>query len=256
MLFDVNVSLGHWPFMRFEQNSAEKLSCHLEAEGVGRALVSAIDAALYPDPHVCNLELARAVEPHANLTPLMTVDPTLTHWRDCLDAYRRQGLLNAVRLLPNYHRYGLAAPCVNELAQAVSEASGVLVVQMRLEDERNQYPLMKVRGVPVWSVTSLAQRHPELTILCLCPYLPEAAELVRESKSVFVDTSFIELVDTLAEPLKRVPPSRVLFGSHTPFLYTRANIMKVQCASISDAEKESVAHENAERLFGMRGADA
>lgn len=252
MLIDVNAALGHWPFMHFAQDTAGKLAQHLAAEGVGTALVSAIDAALYPDPHVCNLDLAEALTPYDNLLPLMTIDPTLSHWRECLAEYQQRSPLNAVRLQPNYHRYELAETCVDELVDALGESGQpVLVIQMRLEDERNQYPLMQIPGVPVDAIIALAQRHADLRLVCLCPYRPEAIELLQSTDNVVVDTSFIEFMDTLASVLTRIPVDRLLFGSHTPFLYTRANVMKLECATISAADKHAIGSMNAATVFGL-----
>lgn len=252
MLCDVNTSLGRWPFARFDQANAADLAAHLAAEGIGWALVSAIESVLFPDPHLPNADLAAAVAPHPSLVPLMTVDPTLGHWRRCLDGYRAAGCINAVRLVPNYHRYALDAPGVDDLAAALRTASHpVLVVQMRVDDERSQYPLMQVPGVPVDGVIDLARRHPDLPILCLCTYRAEAIRLGRETPNVFVDTAFIEYLDTLASLLAHVPPERVLFGSHTPFLYTRANVLKLREASVGAAALEAVGARNAARLFGL-----
>lgn len=252
MLLDVNAALGHWPFAKFEQDTARQLADHLAAAGIDLALVSSIETALFPDPHIPNMELVDTLESVPNLLPLMTLDPTLSHWRDCLDTYRERGVLSAVRVLPNYHRYTLDDPRFDELAVALQAGDHpVLVVQMRLEDERGQYPLMQVPGVPVADVVALAERHPRLPILCLCPYRPEAIELVRSTENVFVDIAFVEFKDTLASLLTHIPAGRVLFGSHTPMLYTRAALMKMEHANIDSVAIEAIGSTNALRLFGL-----
>jgi len=118
-----------------------------------------------------------------------------------------------------------------------------------VEDERRQYPLMKVPGVSVDDVLVLAAAHPELSILCLCPYFHEACRLVLESCYVCIDISFCERENSLRVLLEKLPAERVLFGSHTPMLYTRANGMKLDCAEISPADRERIAGGNALRLF-------
>ncbi|NQU75618.1 MAG: hypothetical protein HQ546_04785 [Planctomycetes bacterium] len=166
--------------------------------------------------------------------------------------YKQQSPLSAIRLQPNYHRYDLADACVDELAEVLGDSDqSVLVIQMRMEDERSQYPLMKVRGVPVESVIALAQRCPELPIVCLSAYRPEANELVQRTDNVLVDIAFIEFLDTLTSVLKHIPSDRLLFGSHTPFLYTRASIMKIECASIGGDEKQAIGSRNAAAVFSV-----
>ncbi len=257
MIVDVNTGLGHWPFARFLPDTAAKLARHLAREGVDLALVSAIDSALFPDPHLCNLELMEALAPFPSLVPLMTIDPSLGHWHDCLTRYRATDALNAVRILPNYHRYPLGAGFVDELARRLADdrPRGVLVIQMRVDDERNQYPLMQVPGVPVDEVTALARRIPHLPMLCLCAYRHEAIRLIRETENVSVDIAFVEHLDTLAGLLREAPAGRVLFGSHTPFLYTRATVMKLECSSIDDDAKQAVGSANAITLFAADKLD-
>ena len=62
---------------------------------------------------------------------------------------------------------------------------------------------------------------------------------------------FVEYLDTLATLLRKAPYDRVLFGSHMPFLYTGAVMMKLTRARISKRAAAAIAHGNAERLFGF-----
>jgi uncharacterized protein len=255
-LVDVNTSLGRWPFATYEQDTAAKLSNHLAGEGIGLALVSSIDTALFPDPHIPNMGLAEALEPYPDLLPLMTLDPTLTHWRDCLETYRDRGTLNAVRVIPNYHRYTLDDPRMDELTVQLQQSDHpVLVVQMRLEDERAHYPLMAVPGVPVADIVALAERHPQLPILCLCAYRAEAVKLTRNAANILVDLAYIEFKDTLAVLLRDIPPDRVVFGSNTPMLYARAALMKMLHANVDQTTLEAVGSTNASRLLGIDGRE-
>lgn len=245
MLIDVNCSLGRWPFLSCRQRTPEQLASHLGACGIDRALVSSIEAVLDPDPHACNLELARALREQACLVPLMTVDPTLGHWHECLAQYRGLGLGHALRVVPNYHRYTLDTAGVDDLAQDLAAHGAALVIQMRVEDERRQHPLMKVPGVDPTAVSALAMRHPGLRILCLCAYLGEVAALVERTPNVWVDIACVEFLNTVRKLLTKAPASRIVFGSHTPLLYTQANLMKLQHAEASAAEREMLAHQNA-----------
>ncbi|MCK5802946.1 MAG: hypothetical protein KAI66_08950 [Lentisphaeria bacterium] len=255
MRIDVNCSLGRWPFARFEQNTPEALRAHLAAEGIAQALVWPLEAALFPDPHVCSLELATALRDMDSLHAVPVIDPTLSNWEECLSACGEQACVRAARVLPNYHRYTLADESVHELARKLVASKSVLMIQMRVEDERNQYPLMKIPGVSVDDVLSLTVAFPELSILCLCPYLGEARRLVAESTSVCIGTSFCESANSLHLLLGSMPAERLLFGSHTPVLYTRANSMKLDCAEISDEDRARISHGNARRLFFSRPSE-
>lgn len=252
MLIDVNCSLGRWPFQEFADLTAGKMERRLADWGISCALVSAVEAVLCPDPHVHNLRLLRRLRRHPGLKPLMVLDPSLGHWRDCLREYGDLGCGDAVKVYPNYRRCSLDSACMGALMEELARERGkALVIQMRVEDERAQYPLMKVPGTPVAEIVALAKRFPQTPVVCLCPYLPEAVALVEATENVSVDIAFVEHMNTLQTFLKRVPARRVLFGSHTPFLYTEASLMKVRFAEIPAEDLRAVSSGNAQRIFRL-----
>ncbi|NLG36007.1 MAG: hypothetical protein GX548_11695 [Lentisphaerae bacterium] len=126
-----------------------------------------------------------------------------------------------------------------------------MTIQMRVEDERNQYPLMKVSGVPVAEIITLAKAFPAVPIVCLCAYFGEAVELVQKTQSVHVDLAFLETFRTLPALLAKIPADRVLFGSHTPFLYTRPAVLKLEGIRGTAGDCRAVSRDNAARLFGI-----
>ena len=250
MLIDVDVSLGHWPFQKFALDTATKLAAHLRAEGIDRALVSAAETAFHPDPHEYTPPLFAALAPHPELHPVPVFNPSLPGWEERLSEYTGEHAIRTVKILPNYHLYPLDDPRVDRFAESLLERELTLLLQIRLEDERNQYPPLQIQGVPVDSIIRLGQRFPRLPILCLCPYMGEVVPLVEGSDNIHIDLAFVETLNTVATLLERVPADRVLFGSHTPFLYTRAACMKLDHAEIPAASLESISSGNAQRLFG------
>ena len=252
MLIDVNCWLGFWPFQMFPQLSAARLARHLSARGVSKAFVSPIESVLCPDPHVPSRQLLGKLKAQPNLIPVPVLDPSLTSWQECLNEYIEAGHGQALKIIPNYHRYELDAPCVESLAKVLSgRPRSVLMIQMRVEDERHQYPLMKVPGVSVAAVIAFARRHADVRILCLCSYLKEAEQMVGQAKNIWVDTALIEYANTLKHALNLIPGNRMLFGSHTPFLYTRASIMKLECAEIPGKDLTAIASGNARQLLSQ-----
>jgi len=247
MIIDINTSLGRWPFQRFDVNSAQALAKRLRNVGIAKALVSSIDAVLYPDPAPCDDDLLKAVQGEPLFIPVPTVNPVLTHWRAMLAA---QGL-KAVRIVPNYHNYSLADPAVAPFMETLAVMKMPLLIQMRVDDERNQYPLMKVPGVAWKDVVRLADAFPSVSIVCLCAYRGEAVELVRQTKNVRVDISFISMFRTLPTLLQQIAPDRILFGSHTPFFYTVSAVMKLEAARQMEKDYRAVACSNAMQLFGI-----
>lgn len=247
MIIDVNTSFGRWPFQKFNVNSTQALAKHLNAAGITKALISSIDAILYPDPSACDAELFKAVKPMPMLIPVPTINPSLANWRKALEANG----LKAVKIIPNYHNYPLTDPSVAQLMKVLAERKISMMIQMRVEDERNQYPLMKIPGVDWRAVVQLANTFCEVSIVCLCAYLGEAVELVQKTGNVHVDISFIEVFQTLPTLLRKVPPDRILFGSHTPFLYTESAVMKLKAVHLAAKPRKAIACTNARRLFDI-----
>jgi len=247
MIIDVNTSFGHWPFQKFDVNSTQALAKHLNLAGITKALISSIDAILYPDPSVCDVELFKMVKATPTLIPVPTINPGLANWRKTLET----DSLKAVKIIPNYHNYQLTDPAVAQLMQVLAERKIPLMIQMRVDDERNQYPLMKIFGVNCQAVIQLANAFREVPIVCLCAYLGEAVELVQKTKNVSVDISFIETFQTLPALLRKIPPEKILFGSHTPFLYTDSAVMKLKAAHLAAKLCRTIASANAIRLFNI-----
>ncbi len=249
MLIDVNCWLGSWPFQRFAAGTAPALARRLQAEGIDLALVSPAEGILRPDPQDDNEALFRAVARTPALRPVPVLNPSLPGWPEQLRRWAARRI-PAVRVLPNYHLYDLDGPAAAALAAALVELDLPLLVQLRVEDERSQHPLLRVAGVPVETVLAYAQRHPALRLACLCPYFGEAVALATGAANVWVDLAFAETLDTVVSLLARVPAERLLFGSHTPFLYPRAACAKLERAGLPPDAMEALRSGNARRLLG------
>ncbi|MFB3891204.1 MAG: amidohydrolase family protein [Phycisphaerae bacterium] len=251
MIIDVNVSLGVWPFQRFQIRTAAQLDRRLASHGIGQAWVSSAEAILQPDVDGCDEELYSRLRPYPRLRMVKTLNPVLANWPASLDRWSGRGV-DAVKVHPGYHQYSPASPAACELARQVAARRMTLLVQMRVEDERGMYPPLHVRGVPVDELVKLAGAVPEASIIALCPYLREAVELVKRTRNVLVDLAFIETCDTLRTFLRDAPAGRVVFGSHTPFLCTGAELMKLTAANARRQDLKMVRETNARRLVQHR----
>ena len=248
MIVDCNVSLGHWPFASFGLETARGLDGHLRRRGIDRALVSSVDAVLYPEPEECNVRLRKALGGFPSLVPVPVVNPRVDSAPEILAAPK----LRAVKLIPNYHGYSLADHRAVAVCREAGKRGAAVMVQMRMEDERGHYELLKVKGVTVEEIAALVAEVPGLSLVALCPYFAEAVALAK-LPGVFVDISFTEKPDTLALLLAEVPAGRILFGSHTPLYYTGAALAKLTSAEIGERERQAIGGGNAVRLFGLSG---
>ena len=235
MLIDINVSYGNWPFQHWESLPLQDLADHLQREGIKKAYVSHLGGVFNPDADPFNRELLAEAKQLPIVTPVPVVNPLWPAWKGQLSAY---GQVEGVKIYPAYHGYSLTSPVMDPLMAYVIQHDIQLLIQMRVEDERMQHHALQVAGVPVDEVIQLHRRYPEMAFICLNTYLPEAERLGRETTSVGVDTSFCEWLFTMERLTVAMPAERIFFGSHTPFLYTKAGIMKVTHSRLSDTEKK------------------
>ena len=243
---DVNVSLGNWPFRTFPEHTAAKLSASLKRVGIDKALVSSLDAVFLPDPAEANKKLIRQLKPYPNLRPVPVCNPTLPQWEKELESASAG---SPVKILPNYHHYRLTSKAVDRFMEKAGENKNSILIQVRMEDERNQYPLLKVMGTKADDIVNLAKRFSDCTIVCLCTYFREAVDIVTRTGNVYTDTSFIEKLDTLPALFKKIPVPRVLFGSHVPFLCSDAAKNKIVLAGLKKTDRDAVASGNSRAIL-------
>lgn len=247
MIIDCNVGFGPWPFARFAEDTPARLAGLLTGSGIDHALVSSVEAVLYEEPAECNGELEKKLRRHAGLLAVPVVNPRVASAASIMS---RQPAPKAYKLIPNYHNYSLWDERAGALCSQAAARGVPVLIQMRVEDERSQYELMKVPGVPVNDVIGLARRIPGLTVVALCPYFEEAVTLAA-APGVYVDISFTEILDTLRQLCDKAPSDKIVFGSHAPWLYPQAAAAKLRLCSISDSQRELIGWRTASRLFGI-----
>lgn len=251
-IIDVNVCLGRWPFQRFRNHTPGQLSAHLKKYGITGAWVSALESVLYPDPEEIDLELWKKLRKYPEMNFVKTVNPVLGNGLSCLGEWIRSRSLERVKVFPGFHQYRLADDVFTPLAERLTEAGIPLLVQMRLEDERAQYPMMRIPPVEVSDILKLNQRFPDLKIVVLCAYFREIDALAAGSSNLYTDISFAECLNTVQTLLSKMDAGRLLFGSHTPFLYTQSAVMKLMNSDIDPEQIREIAAANAEQLNSVK----
>lgn len=250
-LLDTNVYLGTWPFAFLPEFNASQLAAHLAAEGITRALVSPLPAVLAPDPLPANRALFAALRRTPALLPLPIVNPALAHWREQLDA-TAAGPLRAIKLLPAFHNYRLETPRLAPFFAEVAARDLALVIETRLEDDRHRYHGLSVKSLTAKQLSPFLRRYPDLHPLLLGVGLPEVRELAKAQLNHFsFDTAFVEWSDSLATLAKEFNVERVMFGSHAPFLVTRASLAKLTTARLDARTRRAFSSGNAEKFFGL-----
>jgi len=251
-MIDTNVSFGHWPWMDFSGLTAQGLAAQLESHGIDEAWVSATESILFPDPDGPDARLVAAFRACPRVVPVKTINLLLGNWRESLARAIGPLGMRLVKIFPNYHQYSLVSPAAMELASFLAEEGVPLLIALRVEDERSQYPLMKVASVPVHEIVTLAALHPRLRVLVLGAQVGEITALTAGSDNIFCDIAFAETGNVMERLLDSTPVGRLVFGSHTPFFYTRAAVRKLTGACLDEKNRQAIAFENARVLLAAR----
>lgn len=251
MLIDTNVNLGPWPFSPLPDYTGPQLAAHLAANGIRRALVSDLGAVFLPDPMPANRRLFAAVRRTPALSPVPILNPALRPWREQLDECLASAPIRAVKILPNYHNYALKSAALDGFMAALAAAKVKLILNVRLEDERHKYFALRMKGVPNADLGLFLQRFKSHHVLLTGIYKPDVEKLAPDHQNFSADLSFCEWIDTVAALLKKIPATRLMLGTCTPLLSTRAEVDKLVRAEIPARAKKLIGAENAVRFFGL-----
>jgi len=247
MIFDVNTWLGRWPFQQLDADTPARLKKKLVKAGIGACCVSQADAVLVSDPDIWNQRLFAAVAKDPFFVPVPVFNPCLYPWERILAGYQKQGI-KAVRFLPGYHSYGFSdTRCVHAVAR-VRKLGMLPLIQIRLEDERTHHLLMQVKPPAIEEAVVLANKITG-PIVFLCGYLNEVNQLGEKTQNACSDFSFCEKLNTLAVMAHSIPWQRILFGSHAPFFYPEAAMLKFSHAELGKKELAAIAGKNLSKML-------
>jgi predicted TIM-barrel fold metal-dependent hydrolase len=250
-LIDTNVSLGEWPFATVGLTSARSLTRHLEASGIGTALVSHLATVFNPEPDHGNQRLFKAVRNEPTLVPVPVINPVLADWRDLLDRYRDRHAIKAVKIYPNFHRFRLTSTAMDRLVAYTRDHGIRLIINIRMVDERHQYFALKINGVTLKSLADFSARHGDLKFLCLGLYRPEILELADQCGNFRTDFSFADWQFLLEELLTKLSVNRIFFGSHSPIMITQSIADQLTRSRLTPAKIRRIGHENAKAFFDL-----
>ena len=255
-LFDASAWTGIWPFTMSAPVDLHELVARLRRAGIGGAAISPLNAVLAPEPQAANLaliEAAAALDGDFDLRVVPVIDPSLPGGERDLDAVLEAGagLVGAVKLVPNYHRYDVNGDAAVALARWATTAGLGVCIQVRVLDERAHHPLMQVPGVPVEGITRLAQGVPDGRFLACGVYQAELAALAG-APNVAVELSSVESGDALANALAVIGPERLMLGTHASVYDSIPAVAKVRGVPDDAAIATCVGWENAAAFFARR----
>ena len=234
LAIDVNTFIGPYPFRHVPHPDPEILVRVMDREGIDKAWVGHLPSAFYRDPLLGNLELIRALRPHADrLRMVPTIRPDWPRW-DRLVEDARDLNAPAIRVYPPQWGLGPHDSRMLELANAAAGFGMALLLTVRFEDLRQRHGLDTAGDLTAAAIRSLARSGDGVRLVVTAAGREMIEEvhwgLTREEQQrVFWDISWIwgPPEDHLAKLLRTVGPQRFVFGTQWPLRLTqtpRANL--------------------------------
>jgi len=231
-MLDATAFVGRWPFYSGACGDAAGLLAMMDKEGIEKALVSPLGSVFLKDPEEGNKELWREAEQgNDRLLAAPCVNPTYPGWRGALDRWAQRGAA-AIRTHPNYHSYAANGAAMRALAAACGGRHLPLIVTMRLQDERQHHPAVRVPAVKAAEIAELARYCDEPTrLLVSFARLGEILALQRllqRARPLWYDVAGVQGPERMWEQLTNAQLGhRLVFGSGWPLQYESVATAKV-----------------------------
>lgn len=230
--YDVNISLGGYPFRHIPRHTACEVREDLENMGCIGALAVNNGALLYADTRQANLELAEMIADHKDFFyGCATVNPTWPKPEEELDEFVDQYGFKALRLLPMFHKYEIME--AEKLVRHAAKRQIPVLIPQEIVDYRQQTLWEPTDQLPYEAMLELANAVPEATIIWLFGGFDDQAPA-----NVYAEY----------DRFNPIHHSRMLYGSNMP-LRMAAPLAKLITDPCSEEERETVAVGNFRKLF-------
>jgi len=233
---DFNALAGRWPIQLPRYNDLAALDAAYAACGVDEVWISAVEAVLGPDPVLAERALFGEVENFPRFRPVQTLNPKMPgRLRQALAEAGKPGSGGrpvAYKVFPNYHGYAVESPEMEAAAEVAAAAKCPLLVQIRLNDERNQPKVLQVGPTKAADLARFARRHAGVTIVALSASTAELSALREGGPNLFADIALVDCDDPLAEAGRRFQAERLCFGSMAGLAYPEAAVLKLRWTDV------------------------
>ncbi len=255
-LIDTNVTLKQWPIRESWAPTPAALVQRLKRHRVTRAWTGTFEGVLHTDMAGANARLAETCQREGAgiLEPIGSVNPTFPDWEDdvrrCHEVHRMRGL----RLHPNYQGYTLDDERFFRLLKIATDRRIFVQIALSIEDDRSQNPALTALPVPAGPLLEILTQVAGARLMLLnggSRVLGGNIDLLQRlsAAGVMFDIATLEGVAGIENLLRRVPGIRVTFGSHSPYFYFEAALLKLQESVLSPSELEAIRSGNAQALL-------
>ena len=247
-IIDFSVWTGNWPFYHLRYARPDVLMNKLKSINVEKAFIAPIEGILEQDPLRANKDLLKKINDDF-FSPVVIVDLSYENWEESVELALNDDRVKMIKLLPNYHMYEFDESTAEPLIKKIESSKLIVSVQMRVEDKRGAYPLMKVPDMDIIQVVKTISYFPEQKFIINNCFRGEIQEVVYSLKNAYVDISSIEFHNVFKHLRETSRIDRILFSSHCPFYFPEGNLFKLKYADTSLEDVEKTAYMNGEELL-------
>ena len=252
-LIDTNVYLSDWAVRHSWATTPALLTEKLRRHGVTSAWVGSFEGALHTDISGVNSRLAEACarESGGLLRAFGTINPSLPDWeedlRRCHEVHRMAG----VRLFPNYHSYPLDDRRFVALLEVATRRGLLVQIALMIEDDRSQNPALTAAPVQAGPLVDIVPKIPKARVMLLnsgSRVLGANQSMLQglAAAGVHFEIATLEGVAGIESLLQRAPGIKLSFGSHAPYFYFEAALLKLQESALTGAQLSAISHANAQ----------
>lgn len=249
-IIDFSCWTGNWPFIHLKNSSLKNLKKKLESQNIIKAFVSPIEGILESDPMRANIKLLQDIKDDF-FSPVPVVDLSFANWEKVIALAIQDKRVKMIKLIPNYHMYELSEEKLEKLVKLTVCNKLLISIQMRVEDSRGQYPLMKVSDVDLLSAIKVLSNFPQQTFILNNTYYSEVAAILHSLNNVYIDISSLEWQNILHILHDTYTLDKILFSSHSAFYYPEGNVFKLKYSDLEVSDIEKVAYRNGENLLNI-----
>lgn len=251
-IIDINAGMGFWPIQRFSDRSLPELDCTFGRLSIDEVWLSAIESILFPEPDLHDWALFKRLKEFPRFRPVKTVNPLLGNWKESIQQAVSHFGAVAIKLFPNYHNYSLKSEAIFDMCRLARENHLPILIQMRVNDERNQPAVLQVKSLLVDDVAEFAATYPENLIIALCAFNNEVTKLSKGGENLLIDLSFLDEAESIEQFADIIDLDRFVFGSHSPFLHAHAACLKLTHFKLSEWLQKGVAADNLRLRYSGR----
>ncbi|MGJ7029641.1 amidohydrolase family protein [Niabella hirudinis] len=261
MLIDSNAYIGHWPFLKLENNTPETLLRRMKEFGTDVSVISNLNGIFYKNTQHANEELFDALRGKSSyrsrLIPFAVINPLYGGWRDDFKICTTRMGMKGLRLYPQYHGYDIAAePCV-ELVKMCRDNGLPVAFCLRMVDSRTSSWMDLDKEWTLKNIVPIVKAVPDARYLIVnaansLALNEEEMQLFRKA-DLLIDSSGRSMT-YWSELFQLFGTNKFCFGTHAPLLDYFSGLLRIESLRENEADektKELLRSGNIKKWFGL-----